>query len=85
MVWNPTTTFLVPGTTIPASFIWATEDGTVSAWAGTIPDPSHAVEAVNNSSVAVYKGLVFGTNAHGVFLFATDCSKPYLDSLSAPT
>src|ERR1700693_4626686 len=33
MVWNPTATFLVPGTTIPAAFIWATEDGTVSAWA----------------------------------------------------
>jgi uncharacterized protein (TIGR03118 family) len=72
MVWNPTATFLVPGTTIPATFIWATEDGTISAWASTIPDTSHAVEAVNNSPSAVYKGLVFGTNVHGVFLFATD-------------
>jgi uncharacterized protein (TIGR03118 family) len=72
MVWNPTATFLVPGTTIPATFIWATEDGTISAWASTIPDTSHAVEAVNNSLSAVYKGLVFGTNVHGVFLFATD-------------
>jgi len=38
MVWNPTTNtttgFLVPGTNLPASFIWATEDGTISAWAG---------------------------------------------------
>jgi uncharacterized protein (TIGR03118 family) len=72
MVWNPTTTFLVPGTTIPATFIWATEDGTISAWAATLPDRSHAVEAVNNSPTAVYKGLVFGTNVNGVFLFATD-------------
>jgi uncharacterized protein (TIGR03118 family) len=72
MVWNPTTTFLVPGTTIPATFIWATENGTISAWAATLPDTSHAVEAVNNSPGAVYKGLVFGTNVHGVFLYATD-------------
>jgi uncharacterized protein (TIGR03118 family) len=72
MVWNPTSTFLVPNTTIPATFIWATEDGTIAAWAATLSDTSHAVEAVNNSPNAVYKGLVFGTNSHGVFLFATD-------------
>jgi len=72
MVWNPTSTFLVPGTDIPATFIWATENGTIAAWAGTLPDRSHAVEAVNNSPGAVYKGLVFGTNVHGVFLYATD-------------
>lgn len=72
MVWNPTATFLVPGTTIAAAFIWATEDGTISAWAPTLQDTSHAVEAVNNSPNAVYKGLVFGTNIHGVFLYATD-------------
>jgi uncharacterized protein (TIGR03118 family) len=83
MVWNPTATFLVPGTTIPAAFIWATEDGTVSAWAGTIPDTSHAVEAVNNSPGAVYKGLVFGTNVHGVFLFATDFRGGKIDSFAA--
>jgi len=72
MVWNPTTSFLVPGTALPATFIWATEDGTISAWTGTQPDTSHAVLAVDNSPGAVYKGLVFGTNPHGVFLYATD-------------
>jgi uncharacterized protein (TIGR03118 family) len=71
VVWNPTG-FLVPGTSITAVFIWATEDGTVSAWAPTLPDTSHAVEAVNNSPNAVYKGLAVGTNAQGVFLYATD-------------
>jgi len=79
MVWNPTTTFLVPGTTIPATFIWATENGTISAWAATLPDTSHAVEAVNNSPGAVYKGLVFGTNVHGVFLYATDFRSGKID------
>jgi uncharacterized protein (TIGR03118 family) len=77
LVWNPTTNpatgFVVPGTDIPASFIFDTEDGTLSAWAGTIPDPSHAVIAVDNSgSGAVYKALATGVNVHGVFLFATN-------------
>jgi uncharacterized protein (TIGR03118 family) len=80
MVWNPTTNpttaFLVPGTSSPASFIWATEDGTISAWTGGLsPNPNNARLAVDNSNTTsgpVYKGLVFGTNANGVFLFATN-------------
>ena len=73
MVWNPTTTFLVPGTTKPASFIFATEDGTISAWTGGLTPSDQAVLAVDNSaSAAVYKALVFGTNPNGVFLFATN-------------
>jgi uncharacterized protein (TIGR03118 family) len=77
MVWNPTSTFLVPGTTnTAATFIWATEDGTISAWTmGLSPNPNNARLAVDNpntTSGPVYKGLVFGTNSNGVFLFATD-------------
>jgi uncharacterized protein (TIGR03118 family) len=72
LVWNPTTTFLVPKTTRPATFIWATEDGTISAWTGGLTPPDQAVLAVDKSPGAVYKGLVFGTNVHGVFLFATN-------------
>ncbi len=79
MVWNPTTSpatgFLVPGTSLPASFIWDTEDGTISAWTGGLTPPNQAVLAVDNSKLgpgAVYKGLVFGVNAKGVFLFATN-------------
>jgi uncharacterized protein (TIGR03118 family) len=75
MVWNPTTTpstaFLVPGTNLPASFIWATEDGTIAAWTGGLTPPDAAVLGFT-SPTAVYKGLVFGTNAKGVFLFATN-------------
>ena len=79
LVWNPSAAYLVPNTTTPAAFIFATEDGTISAWAGgldklTPPLPAdQAVLAVDKSSDgAVYKGLVFGTNVHGVFLFATN-------------
>ena len=72
LVWNPTTTFLVPNTSSPATFIFDTEDGTLSAWTGGLTPPDQAVLAVDNSPGAVYKGLVFGTNVHGVFLFATN-------------
>jgi uncharacterized protein (TIGR03118 family) len=43
-----------------ASFIFATEDGTISAWANAI-DPAHAILMVDNSSKAVYKGLAILT------------------------
>jgi uncharacterized protein (TIGR03118 family) len=72
LVWNPTSTFLVPNTNKPSTFIWDTEDGTISAWTSGLTPPDQAVLAVDNSPGAVYKGLVFGTNVHGVFLFATN-------------
>ncbi|MBV8738728.1 MAG: TIGR03118 family protein, partial [Alphaproteobacteria bacterium] len=76
LVWNPTTSmttgFLVPGTSLLATFIWDTEDGTISAWTGGLTPPDQAVLAVDNSPGAVYKGLVFGINSNGVFLFATN-------------
>ena len=42
----------------PASFIFATEDGTISAWNGSIAAPATALKMVDNSAAgAVYKGL----------------------------
>ncbi|PCE30685.1 TIGR03118 family protein [Burkholderia ubonensis] len=78
IVWNPSSAFLVPGTKIQAAFIFATEDGTLSAWAGGLNPADHAVLAADNSSTpsaasgAVYKGLAFGVNAKGPLLFATN-------------
>jgi uncharacterized protein (TIGR03118 family) len=72
LVWNPTSTFLVPQTTTPATFIFDTEDGTIAAWSGGLTPADQAVLAVDNAPGAVYKGLVFGTNVHGVFLYATN-------------
>jgi len=78
IVWNPSSAFLVPGTQLPAAFIFATEDGTISAWAGGLNPADNAVLAVDNSASpaaadgAVYKGLVFGLNSKGGFLFATN-------------
>jgi uncharacterized protein (TIGR03118 family) len=80
-VWNPTTAFTITAgsVTAPATFIFDTEDGTISAWNATV-DPiaggkSMATLVIDNSSKgAVYKGLAFGTNVHGNLLFATNLS-----------
>jgi uncharacterized protein (TIGR03118 family) len=82
IIWNPTTNpataFLVPGTQLPASFIFATEDGTISAWTGGLTPPNNAVLAVDNSKTpspaagAVYKSLAFGVNVNGAFLYAAN-------------
>src|SRR6267378_8260453 len=70
---NPSAAFLVPGTKIPAAFIFDTEDGTLSAWAGGLNPADNAVLAADNSaSGAVYKGMVFGVNVKGPFIFATN-------------
>jgi len=78
IVWNPSTSFLVPGTKIAAAFIFATEDGTLSAWAGGLSPAADAVLAVDNSANptaatgAVYKSLVFGLSAKGLLLYAAN-------------
>ena len=80
MVWNATSGFPIPvvgAKPVPATFIFDTEDGTIAAW-NPVADPivngqSTATRIIDNSSTgAVYKGLAFGTNKHGNFLFATN-------------
>ena len=78
IVWNPSTSFLVPGTKTAAAFIFATEDGTLSAWAGGLTPATDAVLAVDNSANptaaagAVYKSLVVGLSARGLLLYAAN-------------
>jgi uncharacterized protein (TIGR03118 family) len=81
IIWNPSSAFVVPGTNSQAAFIFDTEDGTLSAWAGGLtPNPNNAVIAVDNSANgAVYKGLAFGVNVHGAFLFATNFNAGTVD------
>jgi uncharacterized protein (TIGR03118 family) len=77
MVWNPNsgTQFLIPNSQAGAIFIWDTENGTIAGWNPAV-NPTSAVIIVDNSNGgkngAVYKGLAFGTNVHGNFLFATN-------------
>jgi uncharacterized protein (TIGR03118 family) len=90
IVWNASARFLVPGTKIQAAFIFATEDGTISAWAGGLTPFDTAVLAADNSANpsagngAVYKALVAAVNAKGAFLFATNFRAATID-VFAPT
>jgi uncharacterized protein (TIGR03118 family) len=91
IIWNPSSAFVVPGTTLQAAFIFDTEDGTISAWAGGLTPADNAVLAVDNSQSpnaangAVYKGLAVGVNVHGVFLFATNFRAGTIDVFGPPT
>src|SRR5579871_6341191 len=63
------TAFLLPSINRAASFIFDTEDGTISGWANGINSTNTAAVMVNNSaSGAVYTGLAIGTNAAGALL-----------------
>lgn len=90
IIWNPSGSFLVPGTKTQAAFIFATEDGTISAWGGGLTPFDTAVLAADNSANpsagngAVYKALVFAVNANGPFLFATNFRAGTID-VFAPT
>jgi uncharacterized protein (TIGR03118 family) len=60
----------------PAFFIFATLDGTISAWNPVVDGSSglsHATLTADRSSVgAVYTGLAIATNTEGQFLYAAD-------------
>jgi uncharacterized protein (TIGR03118 family) len=69
IVFNGTADFMIAGGA--SRFLFATEDGTISAWNGTAG--TTAVLVIDNSATgAVYKGLALGSNASGNFLFATN-------------
>jgi uncharacterized protein (TIGR03118 family) len=81
-VFNPTPDgFVVTknGVSAPARFLFATEDGTIAGWSHAV-DPTHAVTAVDRSTVtdqagdhgAVYKGLALVSTPAGKFLYATN-------------
>lgn len=76
IVFNSTSGFSVSenGKSGAALFLFATEDGTISGWNPNV-DGTNAILAVDRSKVglgAVYKGMTFGTNANGTYLFATN-------------
>jgi uncharacterized protein (TIGR03118 family) len=81
IVANSTKAFLVPGTTLPAAFIFATLDGTISAWAPNLPvRPTNAVLAVDKSNIhGAYTGMDFGITGKGGFLYAANVNTASID------
>jgi uncharacterized protein (TIGR03118 family) len=65
----------------PAAFIFATEEGTISGWSGTVNVANQSILKVDNSrssptspigTGAVYKGLAIGSSNGSTFLYATN-------------
>jgi uncharacterized protein (TIGR03118 family) len=77
IVFNGSTDFQVQSKSAP--FLFATLDGTISAWAPAV-NPNVAIIVVNNStSGAVYTGLAVTSNASGNVLFAADNANNKID------
>ncbi|MGH8138147.1 MAG: TIGR03118 family protein [Steroidobacteraceae bacterium] len=74
IVWNPNGQLFLVKPQLAALFIFATEDGTISAWNPNV-DLHNAILEADESQIgagAVYKGLALATNSTGVFLYATN-------------
>src|SRR5437899_7605757 len=80
-VFNDTTVFNVSGQ--PATFIFATEDGTISGW-NPSADRANSIVLVDNSTLgAVYKGLAVATSNNGPMLYAANFQAGTVDVFDA--
>ncbi len=77
MVFNASTGFEVSKGN-PGRFIFATEDGLITAWSPTA-DMTHAITVVDNSARAVYKGLALSAGGTGSLLYAADFHNARID------
>ena len=62
-----------------AAFIFATLDGTISAWAPGVNANESTIVADNSASKAMYTGLAITSNASGNFLYAADNTSNHID------
>jgi uncharacterized protein (TIGR03118 family) len=76
IVFNPTSDFTIPGAG-PALFIFAGEDGTISAWNASTP--AAVLVADRSANEAVYKGLATASAGGANFLYATNFKQNSVD------
>ena len=75
ILFNSTTDFVIPGAA-KANFIFAGEDGTITAWN---TGANAQIVANRSTNGAVYKGIALAPNAGANFLYATNFSKNAID------
>ena len=66
--------------THPASFLFATLDGTISGWYGGAPNNTAVIGVDNGAKGAVYTGLGIGVSSVGPTLYAANFSKGTIDT-----
>jgi len=64
---------------MPASFIFATLDGTISAWAPKVNQNQSIIAVDNSASKAMYTGLAITSKPSGNFLYAADNTNNKVD------
>jgi uncharacterized protein (TIGR03118 family) len=82
MVNNPSTTdfqFSSNNKTAAAVFMWATDAGTIAAWAPTVLPMDAVTVHDDGAGGAVYKGLTVGVNAGQNVLYAADFHNKKVD------
>ncbi len=78
IVYNGSSTdFQVQGK--KASFLFATLDGTISAWAPGVNANQSTIVVDNSANKAMYTGLAITSNASGNFLYAADNTNNEID------
>ncbi len=81
IVFNGSNDFQVQGWN--SFFIFATLDGTISAWSPQVNLNQTIIMANNSASGASYTGLAITANASGNFLFAADAANNKVDMFDA--
>lgn len=79
-IYNETPDFVIPGTNEPAEFIFASEDGTISAW--NDPMGSSAVIVADRHNSASYKGLAIANDGGNNYLYVTNFETAKIDVLN---
>jgi len=78
IVYNGSTTdFQIQG--MPAAFIFATLDGTISAWAHGVNANQSIIVVDNSANKAMYTGLAITSKPSGNFLYAADNTNNHID------
>jgi uncharacterized protein (TIGR03118 family) len=75
-VYNDTTSFLIG--TAPASFIFASEQGVIVGWNGSVGQTG-AILQDRSATGAVYKGLALATRSEGPLLYAANFNAGTID------
>ncbi len=75
-VYNRTTDFVISANGNPGKFIFASEDGTISAWNG---GPAAVIVADRSSHGASYTGIAIANDGGANFLYAADFAKHKVD------
>src|SRR5947208_2598433 len=79
IVFNGGPRFVIPNVGA-ARFLFASEDGTISAWSPSLVPNTQAVVVVDSSaSVASYKGLAIDSTSTGTRLYAADFHNARVD------